>query len=592
MTRIVALIITLFLTSITQAQVAPMPNVPSVCAKVWRQKLTDAIAANMRQIDARLIAIEATQAKLDARLTALEQVEGPPAPPPPVDPPPVIVPRSVMQDGDGSIIWIYQPQIDPIPNTGTMNTAVLTEAIQRMVPVGFTGHVVFDAEHLWINTPADMIKTDSERGKCLDLLHALRPGAKGAFYGFPVTTCNELDPAFHAAALASPITLAKSDWFCPSVYDDTIGAADDLACVNKAVTFALSIAKGKPVMPAVSHRTYPGLVLIPDAELTAHVAEVFVPTVNTDKADGVCFWHSDVDYPIDAEIPAGVAKATYLKWVVDRSTCLIQQAALGSNCVPPTKPVAVVQPPPVTATKIEWTGADGLPKSITPVSASSPITINSGISPAGMTGKTWTGSMTGVMRVLSVSDGAGTDNIRLQNVNAEWREYGAWVLGGRFTFDGCNWKCVNPVTETYSIRNYAAELSVLNSTLDNSAGWKRSVRQIQGRAAFVNCTIKGGAFEIGNPDASPNKTDVPYLLVRGGSITKASDPMNMVVRVNNGAGDLVFENVDFIGGGNAFEIDSTFLGQIAIRNCRRNGQPFKASHVFNASNRPVTITSN
>jgi hypothetical protein len=597
--KALSLILTLFITSITQAQVAPMPNVPSVCAKVWRQKLTDAIAKNMAQIDARLTAIENTNAKLSARLDALEQVEGPPAPPP-VDPPPVVVPRSVIQDGDGSLIWIYQTEIDPIPNQGVMNEPVLRAAIEQMIPVGYTGQVVLDAENPWLTTPTIMQSKDAEFGKMIDFVHTLRPGAKVAIYGWPVTTCNEHDPAYHAAALASPITLAKSDWFCPSVYDDTIGNADDVPCVNKAVTFALSIANGKPVMPAVSHRTYPGLVLIPDAELTTHVAEVFVPVVNTDKADGVCFWHSDIDYPINAEIPAGVAKTTYLKWVVDRSTCLIEQAALGSTCTVPTKPVAVVPIPPVTTTKIDWIGAGGAANTVTLATGSggSAIVTNTAISAAQMQDKTWTGSSVGAVKAF-VLEGDGTHNATTRNLllrnydGRDYIEYGAYLGGGdRITIQDSsfNYKLESVQKETYGIRSAASNVALLNVKVDNSLGNKRSLRHFGGSIVVRDSAFKGGQVQFGDVGAATGTAVYGPVLVKNTTFEKVSDPMPACIAIYPGAMDVVMEDVALSGPGRSIDVDSRRTGNVLLRRVTWNGQPITKGSMGGELSR-VTITN-
>ena len=247
-----------------------------------------------------------------------------------------------------------------------------------------------------------------------------------------------------------------------------------------------------------------------------------------------------------------------------------------------TDPPPVITPTPPTGA-ITWTKADGTQASITPLPVTSPITLTAGINPAGQKGKTYTGVISGnPMRVLSIEgSGANETEIRMENVTANWREYGAWSAGKRITLIECHWNCDNPLTETYSLRDYSSELVVMDSELWNEDGWKRSVRKIQGRGAFVNCTIVGGAFEIGNPDAAPNNTDVPYLLIRGGRITKASDPMNMVLRICNGLGDGVFEQVDFSGGGKAVEIQGTFTGRLAFRGCTRNGAPLKMSDIAN-----------
>jgi hypothetical protein len=267
--------------------------------------------------------------------------------------------------------------------------------------------------------------------------------------------------------------------------------------------------------------------------------------------------------------------------VVNTQDILNVSATWGS--VPSPTPPPVITPIPPSGS-IYWIGANGTPYDITPVAATAPITKTTGIDATGQKDKTYTGFVSNPSKTFTVegSTAPDTDGILVQNFGGEFRDYGAWVGGGkRVTFDHVNLRCINPAVETYGIRSYCDELVVMNSVIDNQNGWKRSVRIPEGKAAIINTTIIGGTVELGHRDDIGNTSAHP-ILFRNVTIEKRSDEMNMAARILNGAGDLVFDHVAFNGGGTAIEIQGTFTGKILCKNgCTRNGQPLTMSHIAN-----------
>lgn len=269
-----------------------------------------------------------------------------------------------------------------------------------------------------------------------------------------------------------------------------------------------------------------------------------------------------------------------------------------------TTPPPVIVPPvplPVPSTTITWTGADGQPKSITPVQATNPIVMNGGINATGMKDKTWTGNVAVTSYRSKVftteGDGGGADNLRVQNLIGTYPAsgYGAWIGGGGdYTFDNVQLTCTGVAgsgDESYGIRSYCDHLTVLNSKIDNSKSGQEGKRTIRipqcDSAAIVNTKLIGGAIELGQADASGN-TNATAILFRGGGITKKSDPMNCCVRLLNGAGDVVFEDYEFTDGGTATDIQGTFTGRVAYRRCTRAGVPLTKSHIGNDMKVPGT----
>lgn len=227
-----------------------------------------------------------------------------------------------LAKGAKPIIMLYQQRFLDDGDL-VFNETDFRALVDLAVPFNYNGYVQIDWEGTYLedlrNSPknADYYVAVTQFLTALRIGKSMRPNAKWSYYSFPIlrwwdlagtstdwntATSEQKDWAIALAKQPEFDLYNECDYLSPSIYDhynNEFSASDESWWADKnqkLIQLSVEMAKGRPVIPSISHRNYfdnsHPWILIPESEVVTDQIDL---SFNY-GATGVVWWSGDYFY--------------------------------------------------------------------------------------------------------------------------------------------------------------------------------------------------------------------------------------------------------------------------------------------------------